>query len=323
MRAGEQLRPGSKRPRAARTASRIGSRSSAARRPHLRRARRPACRRRLFARYSFRRRSSRGFILPSLVVSYAHTEADIDLTIEAIADALVRLPQGARRRDRQVSTRPPGAARHALVQLSPRSPAIVPGDVRHLRRYRRLREVDPGTPARAAPRRFGPPGRRHPRAGRNTARRAGTGARARRRGMTSWAEAAFFAAARAELAERVIRPALANGSDVLCDRYLDSSLVYQGLGRGLGIEQVLELNVAVRDLVPDRTFVLLSTRRRCGASGLGARPDRARGGVVPRSARRGLPRRCAPVSRPDPSSRRVAAGGRPRLGDRKELAGVR
>ncbi len=75
--------------------------------------------------------------------------------------------------------------------------------------------------------------------------------------MTPWAEAALFAAARAELAERVIRPALAAGSDVLCDRYLDSSLVYQGLGRGLGVERVIELNVAVRDLVPDRTFVLL------------------------------------------------------------------
>lgn len=75
--------------------------------------------------------------------------------------------------------------------------------------------------------------------------------------MTPWAEAALFAAARAELAERVIRPALAAGSDVLCDRYLDSSLVYQGLGRGLGVERVLELNVAVRDLVPDRTFILL------------------------------------------------------------------
>jgi dTMP kinase len=75
--------------------------------------------------------------------------------------------------------------------------------------------------------------------------------------VTPWAEAALFAAARAELAERVIRPALASGSDVVCDRYLDSSLVYQGVARGLGVERVLELNVAVSGLTPDRTFVLL------------------------------------------------------------------
>jgi dTMP kinase len=72
-----------------------------------------------------------------------------------------------------------------------------------------------------------------------------------------WAEAALFAAARAELAERVIRPALAKGADVVCDRFLDSSLAYQGVARGLGIDRVLELNVAVADLTPDRTFVLL------------------------------------------------------------------
>jgi len=72
-----------------------------------------------------------------------------------------------------------------------------------------------------------------------------------------WAEAALFAAARAELAERVIRPALAAGADVVCDRFLDSSLAYQGVARGLGVDRVLELNVAVSELTPDRTFVLL------------------------------------------------------------------
>ncbi len=75
--------------------------------------------------------------------------------------------------------------------------------------------------------------------------------------ITPWAEAALFAAARAELAERVIRPALARGADVVCDRYIDSSLVYQGLARGLGIERVLELNTAVADVMPHRTMVLL------------------------------------------------------------------
>src|SRR5436309_1398239 len=75
--------------------------------------------------------------------------------------------------------------------------------------------------------------------------------------MTPWAEAALFAAARAELAERVIRPALARGADVVSDRYVDSSLVYQGIARRLGLERVLELNLlAIGDLLPDRTFVL-------------------------------------------------------------------
>jgi len=91
--------------------------------------------------------------------------------------------------------------------------------------------------------------------------------------MTPWAEAALFAAARAELAEQLIRPALARGADVVCDRYLDSSLVYQGVGRGLGFERVLELNVAVRDLMPDRTFVLLIDPE-AAAARIGSRPDR-------------------------------------------------
>ncbi|MBW3592926.1 MAG: dTMP kinase [Actinobacteria bacterium] len=76
--------------------------------------------------------------------------------------------------------------------------------------------------------------------------------------ITPWAEAALFAAARAQLVDEVIRPALASGADVVCDRYVDSSLAYQGLARGLGVERVLEMNVlATAGLLPDRTFVLL------------------------------------------------------------------
>jgi dTMP kinase len=76
--------------------------------------------------------------------------------------------------------------------------------------------------------------------------------------MTPWAEAALFAAARAELVARVIRPAVERGADVVCDRFLDSSLAYQGIARGLGVEPVLQLNLAVVEgLLPDRTFVLL------------------------------------------------------------------
>jgi dTMP kinase len=76
--------------------------------------------------------------------------------------------------------------------------------------------------------------------------------------MAPWTEASLFAAARAQLVDEVIRPALARGADVLCDRYIDSSLAYQGIGRGLGVERVLELNqLATAGLLPDRTFVLL------------------------------------------------------------------
>ena len=76
--------------------------------------------------------------------------------------------------------------------------------------------------------------------------------------MGAWAEAALFAASRAEHVEEVIRPALERGADVVCDRYVDSSLAYQGIARGLGVEAVLQLNLAVTGgLLPDLTFVLL------------------------------------------------------------------
>ena len=76
--------------------------------------------------------------------------------------------------------------------------------------------------------------------------------------VTPWAEATLFAAARAQLVEAVIVPALARGADVVCDRYLDSSLAYQGIARGLGLERVLELNLhATGGLLPDRTYLLL------------------------------------------------------------------
>jgi dTMP kinase len=76
--------------------------------------------------------------------------------------------------------------------------------------------------------------------------------------MGAWAEAALYAASRAEHVEAVIRPALERGAVVVCDRYIDSSLAYQGVARGLGIEPVLELNRTVADgLLPDVTFLLL------------------------------------------------------------------
>jgi len=76
-------------------------------------------------------------------------------------------------------------------------------------------------------------------------------------GISPWAEAALFTAARAELVDGVIAPALESGAVVICDRYLDSSLAYQGVARGLGVDRVLELNLrAIRGQLPDRTFLL-------------------------------------------------------------------
>jgi dTMP kinase len=92
--------------------------------------------------------------------------------------------------------------------------------------------------------------------------------------MTPWAEAALFAAARAELVAERIRPALDRGAWVLSDRYFDSSLAYQGVGRGLGLDAVLELNLAVTgSLWPDRTFVLVVPADDAGRRQEGS-PDR-------------------------------------------------
>src|ERR1044072_6021944 len=76
--------------------------------------------------------------------------------------------------------------------------------------------------------------------------------------IAPWSEATLFAAAGAQLVGEVIAPARERGGDVVCDRYLDSSLAYQGIARDLGLYRVLELNLhAVRGLLPDRTYLLL------------------------------------------------------------------
>jgi dTMP kinase len=75
--------------------------------------------------------------------------------------------------------------------------------------------------------------------------------------IAPWAEAALYAAARAQHVDQVIRPALERGATVVCDRYVDSSVAYQGGGRELGLDTVLELNLlAVGGLVPDTTFLV-------------------------------------------------------------------
>ncbi|MEY2673151.1 MAG: Thymidylate kinase [Actinomycetota bacterium] len=73
-------------------------------------------------------------------------------------------------------------------------------------------------------------------------------------GMT---EALLFAAARADHVSKVIRPALERNHVVISDRFVDSSIAYQGVARKLGIEMVRELNmIATNNLVPDLTIVL-------------------------------------------------------------------
>ena len=71
------------------------------------------------------------------------------------------------------------------------------------------------------------------------------------------AEALLYAAARAQLVDDVIRPALRDGAHVVADRFIDSSLAYQGVARGLGVEPVLDVNrFATGGLLPDRTVLL-------------------------------------------------------------------
>jgi len=105
------------------------------------------------------------------------------------------------------------------------------------------------------------------------------------------AEALLYAAARAQLVQEALEPALAAGEWVLLDRFLDSSLAYQGGGRGLGVEAVRELNLfATGGLTPDLTVLLrldpASARARTDARGRAAdRLERAGGEFFDRVAR--------------------------------------
>jgi len=76
-------------------------------------------------------------------------------------------------------------------------------------------------------------------------------------GLDSRTEALLFAGARAEHVANVIFPALQRGEVVVCDRYIDSSIAYQGIGRDLGVDRIRNLSLwATGDLVPDLTIVL-------------------------------------------------------------------
>lgn len=97
--------------------------------------------------------------------------------------------------------------------------------------------------------------------------------------MAPWAEAALFAASRAQLATEVIAPALAEGTWVISDRSYYSSLAYQGGGRGLGVDAVRGLNetvldgvlpdlVVLLDIEPEIGFARETERDRMGEGGL-------------------------------------------------------
>jgi dTMP kinase len=91
------------------------------------------------------------------------------------------------------------------------------------------------------------------------------------------AEALLYAAARAQLVDEKVRPLLDAGRWVLLDRFVDSSLAYQGAARGLGVEEVAVVNAfATGGLVPDRTLLLRldPAAGRARLAGRGDAPDR-------------------------------------------------
>ena len=75
--------------------------------------------------------------------------------------------------------------------------------------------------------------------------------------MTYKTETLLFLASRAELVSKVISPALNKGRIVICDRFFDSTVVYQGIARGLGVDEILNMSLwATGGVVPDITFLL-------------------------------------------------------------------
>lgn len=95
--------------------------------------------------------------------------------------------------------------------------------------------------------------------------------------VSAWAELFLMLAARAQLVHESIRPALERGEVVLCDRFADASVAYQGVGRGLGFDAVRELNLrATAGCMPDLTL-FLDLDPRAGRSRQSGDPDRMEG----------------------------------------------
>jgi dTMP kinase len=118
-------------------------------------------------------------------------------------------------------------------------------------------------------------------------------------------EALLFAAARADHVARTIRPALARGAWVLCDRFVDSSRAYQGGGGGITDADILALHrFGSRGLLPDRTF-LLTVRPDEAARRLAARGDRDRMGSKPADYQARLAARFAEMAATEPQRWRL------------------
>jgi dTMP kinase len=95
--------------------------------------------------------------------------------------------------------------------------------------------------------------------------------------ISARAEALLYAAARAQLVDEALRPLLSDGTWVLLDRFVDSSLAYQGAGRELGVDAIREINAfATRGLLPDRTLFLMIDPQdgRARSQARGGPPDR-------------------------------------------------
>jgi thymidylate kinase len=92
--------------------------------------------------------------------------------------------------------------------------------------------------------------------------------------MSKTTELLLYYAARAQLADQLIKPALNEGRIVICDRYIDSTYVYQGYGRGFSRETIDQLNeISLSGVIPDQTFFLdlspeVALKRRLNASAL-------------------------------------------------------
>lgn len=75
--------------------------------------------------------------------------------------------------------------------------------------------------------------------------------------MSYRAETLLFLASRAELVSKVIQPSLNQGKIVICDRFFDSTIAYQGIARQLGAEKILDMSLwATENIIPDLTFLL-------------------------------------------------------------------
>ncbi len=126
--------------------------------------------------------------------------------------------------------------------------------------------------------------------------------------LSPWTEALLYAAARAELVDTVLVPELAAGRVLVLDRYLDSSLAYQGFARGLGVDEVLAVNApGLRGVLPDLTLVI-DVDPVVGLARAGGAPDRieAEGLAFQQRVAAGF----AALARRTPERVRLVDGGR-------------